>query len=64
MMSYFRWKLRVRITNKSTIRTWNNQKGAGKLFSIDMMDETGEIRATAFNLECDKYFNMIEVLFD
>ena len=28
---------------------------------MDMMDDTGEIRATAFNAECDKYYHMIEV---
>ncbi len=28
---------------------------------MDMMDETGEIRATAFNAECDKFYHMIEV---
>lgn len=28
---------------------------------MDLMDETGEIRATAFNAECDKYYQMIEV---
>jgi len=29
---------------------------------MDMMDDTGEIRATAFNAECDKYYHMIEVI--
>ena len=28
---------------------------------MDMMDDTGEIRATAFNAECDKFYHMIEV---
>ena len=28
---------------------------------MDMMDESGEIRATAFNAECDKFYHMIEV---
>lgn len=51
----------MRIINKSDIRTWSNSRGEGKLFSIDMMDETGEIRATAFNAECDKFYHMIEV---
>lgn len=51
----------MRIINKTDIRTWSNSRGEGKLFSIDMMDETGEIRATAFNAECDKFYHMIEV---
>ena len=39
----------MRVTNKSDIRTWSNAIGDGKLFSMDMMDGTGEIRGTAFN---------------
>ena len=55
--------MKVRVTNKTDIRTWSNAKGDGKLFSMDMMDETGEIRGTAFNAECDKFYHMIEVVF-
>ncbi|XP_050528390.1 replication protein A 70 kDa DNA-binding subunit-like [Daktulosphaira vitifoliae] len=56
-----KWTIRVRIMNKSAIRTWTNQRGDGKLFSMDLVDEHGEIRATAFNNECDKFYDMIEV---
>ena len=28
------------MTNKSGIRTWSNSKGEGKLFSIDLLDES------------------------
>lgn len=61
ILCYSRWTVKVRVTNKSDIRTWSNSRGEGKLFSMDMMDETGEIRATAFNAECDKFYHMIEV---
>lgn len=56
-----RWTVCVRVTNKSTIRTWSNSRGEGKLFSMDLLDESGEIRATAFNSEVDKFYDMIEV---
>jgi len=56
-----KWTIRARVVNKAPIRTWNNQRGEGKLFSMDLLDESGEIRATAFNSECDKFFDMIEV---
>ncbi|XP_046438075.1 replication protein A 70 kDa DNA-binding subunit-like [Daphnia pulex] len=56
-----KWTVKVRIINKSDIRTWSNSRGEGKLFSMDMVDETGEIRATAFNAECDKFYHMIEI---
>ena len=48
--------------NKSAIRTWSNAKGEGKLFSMDLCDDSGEIRATAFKNECDKFYDMIQVL--
>ncbi|XP_061402182.1 replication protein A 70 kDa DNA-binding subunit-like [Musca vetustissima] len=56
-----KWVIKVRVTAKSPLRTWSNAKGEGKLFSIDLMDESGEIRATAFREQCDKYYDMIEV---
>ena len=49
------------MTNKSDIKRWSNSRGEGYLFSMDLLDESGEIRATAFKLECDKFFNMVEV---
>lgn len=56
-----KWTIRARITNKSSIRTWSNSRGDGKLFSMEMVDESGEIRATGFNNEVDKFFGLIEV---
>ncbi|KAJ8276045.1 hypothetical protein COCON_G00077970 [Conger conger] len=55
-----KWTIRARITNKSGIRTWSNSRGDGKLFSMEIVDETGEIRVTAFNQEVDKFFSLIE----
>ncbi|KAG8450780.1 hypothetical protein GDO86_003156 [Hymenochirus boettgeri] len=56
-----KWTIRARVTNKGQIRTWSNSRGEGKLFSIEMVDESGEIRATAFNEQADKFFSLIEV---
>ncbi|XP_050714389.1 replication protein A 70 kDa DNA-binding subunit-like [Eriocheir sinensis] len=56
-----RWTICARVTNKSAIRTWSNSRGEGKLFSMDLLDESGEIRATAFNEQCDKFYDMIEI---
>lgn len=55
------WTIKVRVTSKSQIRTWSNAKGEGKLFSMDLVDESGEIRATAFKDQVDKYYDMIQV---
>ncbi|KAJ8672835.1 hypothetical protein QAD02_004095 [Eretmocerus hayati] len=56
-----RWVIKARVTNKSAIRTWSNSRGEGKLFSIDLLDESGEIRCTAFREQCDKFYDMIEI---
>uniref|UniRef100_A0A8C1U5C4 Replication protein A subunit n=1 Tax=Cyprinus carpio TaxID=7962 RepID=A0A8C1U5C4_CYPCA len=55
-----KWTVRARVTNKSAIRTWSNSRGDGKLFSMELVDESGEIRATGFNNEVDKFFSLIE----
>eukprot|EP00064_Thunnus_orientalis_P000326 superscaffoldBa00000016_g326 len=56
-----KWTIRARVTNKSSIRTWSNSRGDGKLFSMEIVDESGEIRVTGFNQEVDKFFSLIEV---
>lgn len=58
-----RWVIKARVTAKSAIRTWSNAKGEGKLFSMDLMDESGQIRVTAFRDLVDKFYDMIEVRF-
>ncbi|XP_071381373.1 replication protein A 70 kDa DNA-binding subunit-like isoform X2 [Centroberyx affinis] len=55
-----KWTIRARVTNKSSIRTWSNSKGEGKLFSFEIVDESGEIKITAFNKEVDKFFPLVE----
>ncbi|XP_011696922.1 PREDICTED: replication protein A 70 kDa DNA-binding subunit [Wasmannia auropunctata] len=55
-----RWVIKVRVTSKSQIKTWSNSRGEGKLFSMDLIDESGEIRCTAFRDMVDKFYDMIE----
>uniref|UniRef100_A0A8C8S6D7 Replication protein A subunit n=1 Tax=Pelusios castaneus TaxID=367368 RepID=A0A8C8S6D7_9SAUR len=56
-----KWTICARVTQKGPIRTWSNSRGEGKLFSIELVDESGEIRATAFNDQVDKFFPLIEL---
>ncbi|KAL3856902.1 hypothetical protein ACJMK2_011608 [Sinanodonta woodiana] len=56
-----RWRIRARVTQKSNIRTWSNSRGEGKLFSVNLVDESGEIKATGFTDTVDKFFNLLEV---
>ncbi|XP_054857924.1 replication protein A 70 kDa DNA-binding subunit [Eublepharis macularius] len=56
-----KWTICARVTQKSQVRTWSNSRGEGKLFSIELVDESGEIRATAFTDQVDKFFPLIEL---
>ncbi|XP_068750637.1 replication protein A 70 kDa DNA-binding subunit-like [Montipora capricornis] len=55
-----RWTIRARVTSKSSIRTWSNSKGDGRVFNVDLVDESGEIRATGFNDAVDKFYEILE----
>ncbi|KAG2229080.1 putative replication factor-A protein 1 [Thamnidium elegans] len=55
-----RWTIKARITQKSPIKTWHNARGDGKLFSVNFLDQSGEIKATAFNDQVDRLYNMLE----
>lgn len=55
-----KWTIKARVTNKSDIRTFSSQRGDGKVFNVTLMDETGEIRATAWNAVVDDLFDKIE----
>ena len=49
------------MSNKSDNRSYSNAKGSGKLFSVDLVDASGdEIRGTFFNASVDKWFPVLE----
>lgn len=54
------WTIKARVTKKSDIRTWHKASGEGKLFSVDFLDESGEIKATGFNEQCDTWYDVLE----
>jgi len=56
-----KWTIKARVTSKGDVRTWNKSTGSGKLFSMDLMDESGAIRVTAFKDMCDKFYDYAEV---
>ncbi|KAI4471650.1 replication factor a 1 rfa1 [Holotrichia oblita] len=49
-----KWIIKARVSNKSNIRPWNNSRGKGTFFSMDLVDESGEIRVTVFQDLVDK----------
>ena len=54
------WTIKARVTQKSDIKTWSNNRGEGKLFNVTLMDDTGEIRGTGFNLAVDELYPKLE----
>ncbi|GJN36320.1 hypothetical protein PR202_gb25169 [Eleusine coracana subsp. coracana] len=57
-----RWTIKARVTVKTDLRHYQNARGTGKVFSFDLLDaKGGEIRVTCFNLQVDRYFDLIEV---
>lgn len=55
-----KWTIKARCTSKSEIKTWHNKNGEGKLFTVNLLDESGEIRATAFKEQCDAFYNIFQ----
>src|SRR5690349_845523 len=55
-----KWTIRARCTSKSEMKEWHNQKGSGKLFSVNLLDDTGEIRGTAFTETADKLYPIFQ----
>jgi replication factor A1 len=55
-----KWTIKARVTNKSDIKTWHKASGEGKLFSVNLLDESGEIKATAFNDQCDQFYSVLQ----
>ncbi|KAK1754794.1 hypothetical protein QBC47DRAFT_346379 [Echria macrotheca] len=55
-----KWTIKARVTQKSDIKTWHKASGEGKLFSVNLLDESGEIRATGFNDQVDQFYEMLQ----
>jgi replication factor A1 len=56
-----RWSFKARITNKGDKRSWNNAKGSGTLFSIDVLDKEGsDIKGTFFKDACEKFYPLLQ----
>ena len=55
-----RWTIRARVVSKGELKSWSNAKGEGTLFSVELMDESCDIRATFFKEAADKFYNFLE----
>jgi len=55
-----KWTIKARCTHKGDIKTWHNKNGEGKLFSVNLLDDSGEIRATLFKESVDQYYDILQ----
>ncbi|KAK2615883.1 hypothetical protein N8I77_002606 [Diaporthe amygdali] len=55
-----KWTIKARVSAKSDIKTWHKSTGEGKLFSVNLLDESGEIKATGFNEQCDQFYDLLQ----
>lgn len=55
-----KWTIKARCSHKGEVKTWHNKNGEGKLFSVNFLDESGEIRATGFNDAVDQWYDILE----
>ncbi|KAM3586834.1 Replication factor A protein 1 [Umbelopsis sp. WA50703] len=55
-----RWFIKARVSQKSDIKFWHKNNSEGKLFSVNLLDKSGEIKATAFNAEVDRLHPLLQ----
>ncbi|RAL05027.1 replication factor A subunit protein RFA1 [Aspergillus ibericus CBS 121593] len=55
-----KWTIKARCTSKTNIKTWHNRNTEGRLFSVNLLDDSGEIRATGFNDQCDMLYDIFQ----
>lgn len=55
------WTIKGRVTTMSEMKTYNNARGPGKVFSADILDCDGdEVRVSFFGDAADKFYNVIK----
>ncbi|RCK67721.1 Replication factor A protein 1 [Candida viswanathii] len=54
------WTIKARVSYKGDLRTWSNSKGEGKVFGVNFLDESDEIKASAFNETAERAYRSLE----
>lgn len=56
------WRIKVRVTRKSTIKEWKNERGEGKILTINLVDCEGtQMQANFYNEAAANYNKLIFV---
>lgn len=53
--------IRARVIIKSDIHPFHNFLGPTTMFTLDLIDESGEIRLSAFGANVNKLYDLVEV---
>jgi replication factor A1 len=53
--------IKARVAFKSAVRTYTNQKGEGRLFHVELVDSSGEIKCTLFNEVAEQFEHVLQV---
>ena len=54
------WRIKARVVQKTDIRTFSNQRGEGRVFSVTFMDDSAEIKGTAWNAMVDELYDKLQ----
>lgn len=55
------WIIKVRLSKKYPVKSWENNRGSGKLLNVELVDKHGsQIQATFFNKAVDKFDPLLE----
>ncbi|XP_076911307.1 replication protein A 70 kDa DNA-binding subunit B-like isoform X2 [Bidens hawaiensis] len=56
------WTIKVRVTSKGHMRHYNNTRGEGCVFSVELTDDDGtQIQAIMFNAAARKFFELFDM---
>jgi replication factor A1 len=56
------WIIKAKVTDKTELKTFTNQRGDGSVFSIELLDSHGgEIKCSLYNDVATKWFPVIKV---
>lgn len=56
-----RWIIKAHVANKSYIREYSNANGSGKVFSVGLVDRSGEIQLIGFNSIAERFYEKFDV---
>lgn len=54
------WTIKARISFKGELKKWQNNRGEGYILNVNLLDSSGEIRATAFNDNAVKFNEILQ----